>query len=409
MRRRGARLWLGGAIWLLAAGGLAALAQAQAARFSAPLGKLRRFATTPTRARDLNLPGPLAVGDPVLGPGGEQVGAVVAIHSGAYRFTWAEGLPPATSYAVRVEFDPETRALLPAEFDLVSGTTPMDGTWAFETLLPQAKRDLIAREVQAFIASNEDEIAAFVRPLAEEVVAHGMQVMEANLSAATSKREPEIRALLDAHRDKLRDEVIPVLKKELGPSAKKKADPILREVGRELWDALPMWSLSWRAFVDAIPGTRKDRVDRWWSEFVDTKAIPILSAHEPELMKALEELIEEGAHNPVVRKSLSNAARRLAQDPAFRALVRGILEDSLIRPFQWRKLLTDLTSKPEHRARLDRLVRAFQPALQRLAHQLTVDPETGALDPDLVKVLRRVVFLKDSRWVRVVPRKTASQ
>ena len=36
----------------------------------------------------------------------------------------------------------------------------------------------------------------------------------------------------------------------------------------------------------------------------------------------------------------------------------------------------------------------------RIARRLTTD-ESGALDPDLARVLRRVVFRKDARWVEL--------
>jgi hypothetical protein len=394
---------VGALLWLGAAGAVMAWARGEADRFRGPFAKLARYATAPRTTYDLNLPGPLKVGDPLLGINGEWAGAVVAIHSGAYQKTWDERLPPATSYSVRVALDPEIYPRgLPEGLRLTSGTTPGDPQWIMETLLPPHKRDMVAREIRAFMDTHKAKLTAFVRPLAEEVVGHGMEVMEANLNSALSKREKQIRALLDTHREKLREEIVPVLKEELGPSAKEKADPILREIGRELWDALPVWSLSWRAFVDVLPGTRKDRVDKWWKEFVDKKAIPILGEHEPELMKMLEDLIEEGGRNKKVRAVLGKATHRLAKDPRFRVLVRGILEDALIRPFQWREVFDKIARQPKHRQRLDRLVRAFQPVLQRLAHELTINTDTGKLDPDLVKVLRRVVFYKDSRWVRVV-------
>ena len=46
-------------------------------------------------------------------------------------------------------------------------------------------------------------------------------------------------------------------------------------------------------------------------------------------MKALEELIEEGARNPAVRKALAGATRRLAADPEFKAIVEQARLSSL--------------------------------------------------------------------------------
>lgn len=394
------RIVVGALIWIGAAAAVWPSVRAGSERLEAPSGKLWRFATHSRRIVEQDLPGPLAVGDPILTPDRTRLGAIVAIGTSASA-TWE--LPDAPRYPVTIAFDPE--ATVPEKFSLDTRATPMDGAWVVETILPEEKRRFVEDEIRVFLRDHEETFMAFVRPLAEEVVAEGTKVLEANLSKALSKREKEIHALLDRHREQIRKEVVPVLKKELGPSAKTKADPILREIGRELWDELPMWSLGWRAFVDVIPGTRQDRVDKWWAEFVDDKAIPILEKHEPELMKALEELIEEGGRNPAIRKELSKATKRLAKDPAFRKLARGILEDALIRPFQARELLERLLKDPAHRARMRKLSEAFAPTLQRIARKLTVDEKTGEIDPNLVRVLRRVVFHKDARYVELVPAK----
>ena len=388
----GALLWLGGA--LLAWPALSAGRE----RLSGPLGELWRYAFVKPAPVVAELPGPLAVGDPVIGPGRVRLGAIVAIGTGTAP-TW--DLPAAERYKVTIQFDPE--AQVPASYTLRAQTTPMDGAWVIETLLPEPKRRYVEGEIRTFLRDNEETFMAFVRPLAEEVVAEATRVLEGNLTKAVSAREVEIHKLLDKHREQVRKELVPVFKKELGPSAKTKADPILREIGRELWDELPMWSLGWRAFVDVIPGTRQDRVDTWWAEFVENKAIPILEKHEPELMQALEDLIEEGAKNPAIRKELGLATQRLAKDPEFRQLARGILEDALVRPFQAREFLERLLSQPEHRTRLEALSRAFAPTLQRIAHELTINPTSGELDPNLIRVLRRVVFHKDARAIELVP------
>ncbi|MBL4843882.1 MAG: hypothetical protein JKY65_00005 [Planctomycetes bacterium] len=396
---RRTRIVVGALIWIGA--GLAVWPSVQAGRerLAGPLGQLWRYTTQGQPNIQRDLPGPLAIGDPILLPDRTRLGAVVAIGSGSARASW--DLPHAETYAVTIAFDPEVE--VPDEFVLRSRATPMDGAWVLETLLPESKRRYVEDQIRAFLRDHEDTFMAFVRPLAEEVVAEATKVLEANLTKALSKREPEIQKLLDKHREKVRTEIVPVLKKELGPSAKSKADPILREIGRELWDELPMWSLGWRAFVDVLPGTRNDRVDKWWSEFVDNKAIPILEKHEEELMTALEELIEEAGRNPAVRKEMSKATKRLAKDPEFRKLARGILEDALLRPFHARDLFERLLAQPAHRERLRALSRAFAPTLQRIARKLTVDDKTGKLDPALVRVLRRVVFYKDARYVELVP------
>lgn len=350
----------------------------------------------------------MQVGDPVLDGERRYVGRVAAIASGTDGTR--PSLPAGAVAQVVLAIDPELAAAVPVGARFRTRTAPRDGKWVFETLLPPAKRARVAHELRTFADEHGDAIATFVRPIAEDVIEHGMTTLEANLKDALKARQPEIDALLTKHRALVKDDLLPVLKRELGPSAKAKAQPLLREIGRELWNELPMWSLGWNAFVDVLPGTSKTRVDAWWAQFLEEKAIPIVAAHEDELLRALEDLIEEGARSPAVRQALGSATRRLAQDPDFKALVRGVLEDALVRPFEPAALIERLVADPVHQERFEALSDSFGPTLQRIGRALTIDEETGAIDPDLARVLRRVVFHKDARWVEVTaPRADAPQ
>ena len=137
----------------------------------------------------------------------------------------------------------------------------------------------------------------------------------------------------------------------------------------------PTWTTTSRTWPGR--GTRKTRMEEWWGEFVDEKAIPIVKAHEEDLMRALEELFEEGARSPKVRQALSGASRKLAQDPEFKALVRGILEDALVRPFDGRSLARRLVADAGHRQRLRALRQEFAPTLRRITRRLTTHEETS--------------------------------
>ena len=379
-------------IWLAGLGTLGAMLSAQAEQIRGPAGKLARYAVGGRHAVETTLRGPLRPGDPVLDEQRHYVGRVIAI-----RGDRAAELARGEEGRALLEMDPEVE--LPAELSYRTRTTPADGRWIYRTLLPPEKQEYVFSELRAFARDNEAEISSFVRPVAEDALERVLEVFQANLKPALEKRQGEIHALLDQHRDLVKDDVLPVIKEQLGPSAKEKFDPVVREIGRELWDELPMWSVGWRAAFDVLPWAQGDRVDRWWKEFVDTKAIPIISAHEEELIKVLEELIEEGANDPKVREALGKATQRLAQDPRLRALVRGILEDALVRPLDVVDLVEELWNDPEHEARRRVLEERLQPVLRRIGRKLTVDPETGRIDPDLTRVLRRVVFQKDQRWV----------
>lgn len=404
MTRRARGAWLGAATWIAAgAVGLWA-AGPSAGAMARPVQRIGTWLLTPTRTLEADLPGPLAVGDPILDPERRPIGRVAALQDPdgtRIAATW-KSTAAVSTWRVTLVLDPEAPAGVEALRPRTC-TAAGDGRWVLETLLPEPKRKLVYAEIDLFLKENRPEIERFVRPLAEDAIGHAMAILEKNLSAAVEKRSAEIHAILDSHRIMVKDDLLPVLKRKLGPSAKQKAEPLLREVGRELWDELPMWSLGWSAFVDKLPGTNKTRVDQWWAEFLENKAIPICAKHEGELIKALEELIEEGARDPEVRAALAGATRRLAADPRFKALVRGILEDALVRPFDAAGLMERLWADPAHQQRLRRLEELAGPMFQRIGRKVTTDPVTGRIDPDLARVLRRVVFQKDGQWVELGP------
>ncbi len=399
MTTRRAKVLAGAAVWALVAVGLLAVARANAAELRGPLGKLGRFLWHRPTVLQVELTGPLRVGDPVLDGERRYLGRVAAIFGDSVSLHEVSAV--SARYTVSLVIDPEAAPALPPEPSFRTRTAPRDGKWVLETLLPPHKREMVADELSRFARVHRRDLETFARPIAEDVIEHAMEVLEANLKHALDAHEPQIQALLSQQRGLIQQEVVPVLKRELGPSAKKKADPILREIGRELWNELPMWSLGWNAFVDTLPGTSKRRVDAWWSQFLEEKAIPIVAAHEKDLLRALEELIEEGARSREVRRALGQATRRLARDPQFKALIRAVLEDALVRPFDLKALVEKVIKDPVHQQRFEALSDAFGPTLQRIGRRLTIDEETGRIDPDLARVLRRVVFKKDARWVEL--------
>src|SRR5262249_35806232 len=161
------------------------------------------------------------------------------------------------------------------------------------------------KEVDAFLGQNGDLVARALRPLADEILGHSMSVLEKNLAPALQKHEAEIKRVLGNDRTILKNDLLPVLKERLGPKAQGKLRTIFKPIGRELWVELPMWSVSWRALVDSLPGNRDSYLDEYWQRFLDDKAIPIVAAHEDEIVKACGELAEEGAKDPKVREAFA--------------------------------------------------------------------------------------------------------
>tara|TARA_R110002072_G_scaffold68161_1_gene166275 strand:- start:109 stop:435 length:327 start_codon:yes stop_codon:yes gene_type:complete len=103
MSRR-TRIVIGALLWIGAAVALYPSVRDGSERMEAPTGQLWRFATHSRRVVEQDLPGPLAVGDPILSSDRTRLGAIVAIGTSA-RATWE--LPDAPRYPITIAFDPE--------------------------------------------------------------------------------------------------------------------------------------------------------------------------------------------------------------------------------------------------------------------------------------------------------------
>jgi hypothetical protein len=294
-----------------------------------------------------------------------------------------------------LRLDPEAAPVTSATaFRLIDARGDM--SWALQTLLPEARRSALIAELRSFREAHRDEIFELSQLVARDLMAEAATLLEANLSASVARHEAAWRAVLERHRAAIKTDLLPLLKERLGPTVKARLKPLLTELGRELWDALPIWSVTWRSVVDRLPGVQQKFMDRWWNDFLENKAIPIVGAHEEDFVTLGEELTREAIDDPALRAGFARIARALIDDPAFRKLVQSILQESLIDPFDGDAFSRSLLANKALRSRFDDLARAFQPSLKRMTKLLVEDSE-GRLNADLVEVVRRLFFERRGR------------
>lgn len=382
------RAILGGLLWLLAL--LLVGRLLSAAEFGPGWSRLWRYATRSPQTVTITVPEAeaLSPGERVLGTRDgrfEALGRVVSV------------APPSQGERViTVACDPERPPIrVGGRFKLVDARGDM--TWALQTILPEAKMKRIKTELMAFKDSHEAEIMEIAQLVSRELVSQGIDTLEANLAEAVNRHEKEWSAVLDKHRVGLKRDLLPILKERMGPTVKEKLKPVLTEIGKELWDALPIWSVTWRALVDQVPGVRQRYMEAWWQDFLDNKAIPIVKAHENEFIELGETLFLQASQDPEVRKGLAKIARELVADRDFRVLVNTILNEALVEPFQGQRFFDKLMEDKEIRERVDALAAAFAPTMKEMARIVVEDENNGGLNPDLVEVVRRVFFERQAR------------
>jgi hypothetical protein len=386
------RAVFGAIIWVVALGSIGTMLSS--AELDSRWGRLWRYASHSPQTVKLEVPRAES-----LVPGER----VMSFQNGRLRLVGRvldAGSASSGNNFAHIAMDPECAPVTSAaHFRVINARGDM--SWALRQILPEHKLEKIKNELVKFKDQNKDRLMALGQIVAKDLVKESIDVLNVNLSSAVKKHEKEWRKVLDKHRESLKDDLLPVLKERLGPIVKKKLKPILTKIGKELWTELPVWSVTWRALIDKLPGVRQQYMETWWEDFLENKAIPIVKAHEKEFIELAEDLSIQAAEDEAVRNRFAVIARRLVDDPDFRNLVNKILNESLIEPFEGEKFLREMLNKKEFQDKFNELNLEFAPVLQRITQIIIEDEEKGGLNPDLVQVVRRVFFEKQARAVIV--------
>jgi hypothetical protein len=394
----GIRVVAGLAVWALL--GLAAVLAAQKAERKLgdvrPVAEgIRRYALGRPERVTVRFPAGTEIlpGDGVYvreGAGIRAVGQVRSVSRG----------PAATEAAVEF-FAPSSAPAGDARFLAVpNALTP---AWTVEVLLPPERRREILEDLGAFTRERRQEILDTFWPPAELFLRDGTRILEEDLPAILAKRDERVQKVIQKHRDTtFEKEMLPVLKKEAWPRVQEHSKPLMEKVGEELWGRMPKWELGWRYVYGQLPFTDPETMRRRWDRYVEEEAVPVLTAHTDEFLEVVQKVLADLAANPRVKDSLRLGFTRLVEDPEFADLIRDVFEELFASQGRLVAAFRERFSSPEFTERLNRLFEELGPCLEASADRILLG-ENQSIHPDLARVLRRQILLKDACWILLEP------
>ena len=375
---------LGGLIWLAIIVIISALFSG--AKLNRKTYQLFRYLTTPSQVINVEAENMVE---------GEKVMSVINGQLSTIGYIKSTGKDQDGNNIAVLVLDPEYPLLTKkSTFAVVNARGDMN--WAIKTILPDHKLDLIKLELIQFRKDNQEQLTRLTGLVAKDLSEEAITTLNQNLSKSYTKHEPELSKILDKHGQNLKRDLIPIIKEQLGPSAKEKLKPLLTVIGKELWDALPVWGFTWRAVIDKVPGTKKDRTQKEFDKFVEEKAIPIVSDHEKEFVKVAEDLFIQASKDKKIRKELALLGKKLVNDPEFKNLINIILQEALIEPFKSENLIKRLMENEKLKSEFEELTRAFDPVLKEIT-RIIIKNDNGQIEDDLVQAMRRVFFERNDR------------
>lgn len=395
------RLVLGMVLWLgaIALGGYLAApaldAEAPAGRWARDLLNYLTRASTPQRF-ELDRPQTIAVGDPLFIFGKEgliQVGEVSALIG-------PEGVVAARKAEVGlVEVRLYPGVAPPRQGDRITyHTAETSLAWVVKTLLTPERKKAIVRELEQVLQAHREEMVAALRPIIEAAVRDALHVVAADLPPAVRQRREQFARLAGRYQHELvEQELLPLVNEVIWPIVQRRAEPAVRDLGRELWARVSLWAFTWRAFVDKLPWTDGTLVEEEFQRFVRDEAVPILRRRIPRLVEVVRDILQDVAANPRVRSEANENINRLIDDPELAGLVEEIFVEVVVTNPRLHDTLRQRWESPETQQALAQVGRHWEPALRRIGDLLFGTPSTG-ITPEFAAVLRNQILHKDRRW-----------
>jgi hypothetical protein len=399
------RLFAGALVWCLLAWGGWQLAgggdSAQQTARNRWISDLGQYARGPQRSLELRLPEPqiVAVGDPIFvtqADGGlRRVGEIVALRRDGQPLAVRQTSQPVTS--AEAVFYPSAPPL-GSGAELQYMTTPDSLAWVTNTLLTPQRKQEIAAELSAAIEAHRGEILAALRPIAEQSLREAAAIVEEDLPLAIQRHRPQLQKIGARYHEELVDqEIAPLVKQEIWPIVRKHGEPVMDEIGGELWRRVSLWRFGWRFAYDQSPLPEKKLLEREWQRFVDDEAMPILQEHTDALMGAIEASLRDTARNSEVRAALRRSLTKVLEDPELQQVVWQIVRESMVDNPRLRESLQRHWTSPEAQAAFRLASDRLEPTVRRIADRIFGTPESG-ITPEFAQVLRNQILHKDRRW-----------
>jgi hypothetical protein len=299
----------------------------------------------------------------------------------------------------------EARALLyPTAPKIIAGsritysTTPESLSWVVQTLLSGDRKQRVIAELDQALNMHRAEILAALAPVVRDSLRDMFLVVEQDLPPALDRHQKELDALGEKYQQLIvKDQFVPLVKNEIWPIVLDKAEPELREIGRELWQHVSLWRFGWSAIYDKTPLPERNMTDREWKRFVETHALPVLREHSDALVAVVKSIVEATARNEKVKGTLRHSITTIADDPEFQRVSRQIFAEVVIDNPRFREAFDRQWTGEQARHALEITSARLEPTVRRIADMLLGTPHEG-IAPEFARVLRTQILAKDRRW-----------
>lgn len=403
---RSLRILLGAALWVAVGVCVVELATRESESGANTFSKVRDHFTRDELELEVGFDRPvwLEIGDPVLIDGGDTapIGQVKTLLDD-------DGRPIAASFrrvsAASIALFDRKRPLIHDDVRVRLAVVPETaGAWVWKTLINDDTLPRI-REVWSRndLLPHKDEIAAMAIPVLQGVLVDCRETLETETRPFLNRHRPQIDALVAKIEAELgKEELAKLFESEVWPVLRTRLQPVLDEIGAEIWDRVPLWSFSWRAIYQSLPLTADDHFKKRWDTFVDEEVIPILEDHSADMIEVARVVARDSLANPKVGAYLKEFVVRMAGDPEFHRLGYAFVEEVFFQNQSFRERITARWRSDEVQEIVGFVSRKLEPTVREIGDIVLGTKESG-ITPEFARVLRTQVLERDRQRLFLAP------
>lgn len=401
------RKWVGAIIWILISIAACIGWNRYAGQPTPAAQQLVEYWTEYPRQVELefDLPMPVRVGDPVMqfeGDVAKMVGVICHVESPVS--SRRDLVTTTRAYAQLFGSAPDDLAGM----ELTYHSTPDSIEWVIQTMLPPATRQRISQLVVEAYRENQSEILAELRPVLEKTFQDATQIMREEFQQSVQRRDQQIQKLSQRYQDELVDEkLVPLVQQEIWPVIERLGQPLVIDIGSQLWAEASIWRFGWRLLYDQTPLPHRNLTHKEFERFVTEKARPIIQEKLPDIIATQQEILAEISRNEKVRGTVSDSIRTVIWDDEFQTLVADIMKDVLIDNEKLHQVLVENWNTPEAQRALEITNRRLEPTVTQIGQTLFGSPDSQ-ITPEFSRVLRSQIMQKDQRWFVLRPTSRSS-
>lgn len=275
---------------------------------------------------------------------------------------------------------------------------PDDLGWVVQTMLPPKKRIQITELILQTYLKDQHAITQALRPIVTESLVDAAEIIRQDLKLALDQRQDRLNSIGKRYQKEfVESQIVPLIKEEIWPIVQEEAETLANQIGHEIWKEISVFRLTWKYLYDRSGIPEKSLTKQELERFLETKAVPIIESHLPDILEVQGRIMARVSRNPRTQQTISDAVTAIGNDDEIKEILGEIFQEVMLKNQALKDSLTANWSRPQAKQAIADIADRIEPTVSEIGVVLFGPPD-GEITPEFARVLRHRILKKDQRW-----------